>query len=98
MRDENAELPWHEQLGLVHVEEKPILLALYRDGTAEEPVGQVVAWAVAMPDGSAVVVPLDPADNRPILTTLRGVRRRWAPLLDATLVKVAGRETLPRAA
>ena len=51
-----------------------------------------------MPDGSAVVVPLDPADNRPILTTLRGVRRRWAPLLDATLVKVAGRETLPRAA
>ena len=91
MRDEDASAPWETRLSVVHVAEKPSLLALYRSG-------EVVAWTVALPDGSAVVVPLDPHDKRPILTTLRGVRRRWAPMLHATLVQVSGRETLRPAA
>lgn len=82
------------------------MLALYRDGGNDgrdagggaAGGGAVVAWAVALPDGAAVVVPLDAGDNRPILTTVRGLRRRWAPLLRATLVRVSGREVLNRAA
>jgi hypothetical protein len=48
-------------------------------------------WVVALPDGDAVVLP---AAGRPIFTTLVAVRRRWAPLMNAELVQVAGRDAL----
>jgi len=98
MRDDDGGPSWQTELHVVQVDQKPSLLALYRTNAAGGATGEVVAWAVALPDGAAVVVPLDPADKRPILTTLRGVRRRWAPMLDAILVKVTGRETLNPAA
>ena len=91
------QLPWQLHLGKVHVEEKPTLVGLYRDATADEP-GRLVAWVVALPEGGAVLLPVGGPDNRPILTTLRGVRRRWARALGAKLVRVTGREALNLAA
>jgi hypothetical protein len=91
------DLPWQLDLGQVHVDEKPTLVGLYRDGDGDEP-GRLVAWVVALPEGGAVLLPVDGPDRRPILTTLRGVRRRWARALGAKLVRVTGREALNLAA
>ena len=91
------DLPWQLHLGRVHVAEKPTLIGLYRDAHGDEP-GRLVAWVIALPDGGAVLLPVDGPDKRPILTTLRGVRRRWARALGAKLVRVTGREALHLAA
>jgi hypothetical protein len=91
--DADSELPWQLRLGRVHVDSKPTLVGLYRDASGDEQ-GRLVAWVIALPEGAAVVLPVDGPDKRPILTTLRGVRRRWARQLGATLVQVAGREAL----
>jgi hypothetical protein len=91
--DTHPELPWQLRLGRIHVDSKPTLVGLYRDASGTER-GRLVAWVVALPGGDAVVLPVDGPDKRPVLTTLRGVRRRWARLLGATLVQVAGREAL----
>ena len=88
-----GDLPWQLHLGRVHVEEKPTLVRLYRDATADEP-GQLVAWVVALPEGGAVLLPVDGPDRRSVLTTLRGIRRRWSRALGAKLVRVTGREAL----
>ncbi len=93
----DIEVPWQLLLGRIHVDEKPTLVGLYRAATGTEP-GRLIAWVIALPDGDAVLMPLDGPDRRPILTTLRGVRRRWARLLGADLVQVAGREALHLAA
>ncbi|MEV7229463.1 MULTISPECIES: hypothetical protein [Polymorphospora] len=86
-----AELPWQLSLGLVLVDEKPSLYALYDRGGMDDP-GRVAAWVVALPDGAAVLLPTeDGPQARPILTTLHQVRRRWSRLLQAELVQVAGR-------
>jgi hypothetical protein len=85
-----VDLPWQLNLGLVLVDAKPGLFGLYRRAEGAAP-GAVVAWVVALPDGDAVVLPTDaPA----IYTTLPDVRRRWAPLMRAELVQVAGRDAL----
>jgi len=84
------DLPWQLNLGLVLVDAKPGLFGLYRRGDDMQP-GEVVAWVVALPDGNAVVLP-DRA--QPIFTSLLEVRRRWAPLMGAELVQVAGRDAL----
>jgi hypothetical protein len=84
------DLPWQLNLGLVLVDAKPGLFGLYRRGDDMRP-GEVVAWVVALPDGNAVVLP-DRA--QPIFTSLLEVRRRWAPLMGAELVQVAGRDAL----
>jgi hypothetical protein len=78
--------------GLLLVDEEPATLALYRrddDGT-----GRVVAWVVAMPNGDALRMPADQPGGRPVYTTLANIRRRWADLMDAELVQVAGRQAL----
>lgn len=95
------ELPWQLSLGLVFVEEKPTLFALYQRGDSGS-TGRVSAWVLALPDGAAVLLPTDEGalagPPRPILTTLPNVRRRWARLMEAELVQVAGREALHTAA
>jgi hypothetical protein len=83
---------WPSQLGLLLVEDEPEVFALYRPGDDE--VASVVAWVLALPDGGAILVPIDEPGGRPIVTTLENVRRRWAPLMEAELVQVAGRQAL----
>jgi hypothetical protein len=79
-------------MGLLLVDEEPTVLALYRrddDGT-----GEVVAWVFALPSGDALMVPIATPGGRPLLTTLANIRRRWAALMEAELVQVAGRRSL----
>ena len=90
------EFPWQLGLGMVLVNEKPSLFALYHRGGYDS-VDQIAAWVIALPDGAAVLVPVGEGGDRsasPILTTLRSVRRRWVRLLGAELVQVTGREAL----
>jgi hypothetical protein len=94
---EVPELPWHLGLGLVLVDEKPAQYALYRRGDAQAR-GHVVAWLFVLPDGSAVLLPTEPAGARPILTTMASVRRRWVHVMEAELVQVVGRQPLNMAA
>jgi hypothetical protein len=84
------DLPWQLNLGLVLVDAKPGVFGLYRRGDDLSP-GEVVAWVVALPDGNAVVLP---DRGHPVFTSLAEVRRRWAPLMGAELVQVAGRDAL----
>lgn len=108
-----SELPWQLSLGLVLVDEKPTLFALYsrtepESSSPESPgyaaigpaaTGHVTAWVVALPDGAAVLLPTTGgAQARPILTTMHQIRRRWSRLMDAELVQVAGRQALHTAA
>ena len=94
---EVPELPWQLSLGLVFVEEKPCLYALYRRGESGT-AGRVVAWLVALPDGGAFLLPVDGAGARPITTTMANVRRRWVNVLEAELVQVVGRQPVHLAA
>lgn len=93
---------WPADLGLVLVDAEPTLFALYQrdsDDDGGEPVsGAVIAWVMVPSEAEALLVFVDRPDERPVLTTLASVRRRWAPLLDAELVEVAGPRTLRRAA
>jgi hypothetical protein len=93
------ELPWQLSLGLVLVDEKPTLFALYHRGE-HGASGHVAAWVVALPDDAAVILPIDGTGSpaRPVMTTLQNVRRRWCRLLEAELVQVAGRQALHLAA
>ncbi|GLH95878.1 hypothetical protein [Phytohabitans aurantiacus] len=86
-----SELPWQLDTGLVFVDERPIVFALYRRGDRDT-AGQVVAWLLVLPDGNAILQPTEGTPARPILTTLHSVRRRWIRLLDAELVQVVGRQ------
>lgn len=93
------EIPWQLGLGIVLVDEKPSLFALYHLGEGDSPIrdspGHIAAWVIALPDGAAVLLPTAGGPGRPVspvLTTLRNVRRRWARLMEAELVQVAGRE------
>jgi hypothetical protein len=95
------EIPWQLGLGIVLVNEKPSLFALYHPGEGDSPTddspGHVAAWVIALPDGAAVLLPTGGLTGQPVspvLTTLRSVRRRWARLMEAELVQVAGREAL----
>jgi hypothetical protein len=83
---------WTSQLGLLLVEDEPDVLALYRPN--DEEAAKVVAWVLVLPDGGAILVPVDEPGGRPIVTTLDNVRRRWTRLMDAELVQVAGRRSL----
>src|SRR4029453_15913541 len=79
-------------IGLPPGGEATSVLALYRrddDGS-----GDVVAWVFALPNGDALLVPIAISGGRPLLTTLANVRRRWAALMEAELVQVAGRRSL----
>lgn len=87
-----SELPWQLDTGLVFVDEKPSVFALYRRGDRET-AGQVAGWLFVVPGGDAVLLPTEGTPARPILTTLRSVRRRWLRLLEAELVQVVGRQT-----
>jgi hypothetical protein len=79
-------------MGLLLVDEEPTVLALYhRD---DDGAGQVVAWVLALPGGDALLMPIGSPGGRPVLTTLGNVRRRWAALMEAELVQVAGRRSL----
>jgi hypothetical protein len=83
---------WPNPLGLLLVENEPAVLALYRredDGT-----GDVVAWVVSFPNGEAILLPTEDPHGHSIRTTLESVRLRWADLLDAELVQVAGRRAI----
>ncbi|MFC0533648.1 hypothetical protein [Phytohabitans kaempferiae] len=83
------ELPWQLRLGLVYVDEKPTVFALYRrdeSGTG----GHVVAWLMALPGDEAVLIPIGETPSRPIVTTLELVQRRWLRLLESELVQVMG--------
>ncbi len=95
---EIRDLPWQLSLGLVFVDEKPTLFALYRRRSEGGAAGSVVAWVVALPDGAAVLLPADGHDIHPMFTTLVNVRNRWARLMRAELVQVAGRDALHMAA
>lgn len=87
---EFAELPWQLRLGLVFVDEKPTVFALYRRACGEAG-GKVTAWLIALPGDNAVLLPVDGnASTRPILTTLRSVRRRWLRVYESELVQVVG--------
>jgi hypothetical protein len=88
----SAAAGWPSQLGLLLVDEEPGALALYRRD--DEGTGRVVAWVLALPNGDALLVFADEPGGRPIVTTLASVRRRWADLMDAELVRVAGRKAL----
>jgi hypothetical protein len=80
------------QLGLLLIDEEPTTLALYRRD--DNGAGQVVAWVLVLPNGDALLVFADQPAARPVVTTLSSVRRRWADLMDAELVQVAGRRAL----
>lgn len=87
------ELPWQLELGRVLVDKKPSLLALCRSGDD----GRIAAWVLALPDGAAVLLPTTRDDEqaaRPVHTTVRNIRRRWARLFEADLVQVCGPEAL----
>jgi hypothetical protein len=84
-----SELPWQLRLGLVFVDEKPSVYALYRPAD-DEAEGRVVAWLFALPGDNAVLLPVGDRSSRPILTTLHNVRRRWLRLLESELVQVVG--------
>ncbi|GAA4680866.1 hypothetical protein [Phytohabitans rumicis] len=87
---ELPDLPWQLRLGLVFVDEKPTVFALYRRATGET-AGKVTAWLIALPGDNAVLLPVDgDASTRPILTTLHNVRRRWLRLYESELVQVVG--------
>lgn len=86
---ELPELPWQLRLGLVFVDEKPTIFALYRRddvGTG----GRVVAWLMVLPGDHAVLIPVDETPSRPIVTTLQNIQRRWLRVLEAELVQVVG--------
>ena len=83
------ELPWQLRLSLVFVDEKPTLFALYRRGE-DGADGRVVAWLMVLPGDHAVLIPVDESPSRPIVTTLRSVRRRWLRVLESELVQVVG--------
>ena len=51
-------VPWQLSLGRIHVDEKPTLVGLYRDG-ADGEEGRLVAWVLALPDGAAVILPVE---------------------------------------
>lgn len=87
-----AELPWQLDTGLVFVDEKPSVFALYRRGDRET-AGRVVGWLMVLPGGDAVLIPTEGPSDRPILTTLHNVRRRWLRLLEVELVQVVGQQT-----
>src|SRR5687768_7166446 len=84
-----AKLPWQLRLGLVYVDEKPSVYALYRPAD-DEAEGRVVAWLFALPGDNAVLLPVGGRSPRPIMTTLDNVRRRWLRLLESELVQVIG--------
>jgi hypothetical protein len=86
---ELPELPWQLRLGLVFVDEKPTLFALYRRGEGGTG-GRVVAGENHQPGDHAVLIPVDETPSRPIVTTLRSVQRRWLRLLESELVQVVG--------
>jgi hypothetical protein len=87
---ELPELPWQLRLGLVFVDEKPTVFALYRRANGETG-GKVTAWLIALPGDNAVLLPVDgDASTRPILTTLHSVRRRWLRVYESELVQVVG--------
>lgn len=86
---ELPELPWQLRLGLVFVDEKPTIFALYRRDHGGGG-GRVVAWLIALPGDDAVLLPVEDAPSRPIVTTLESVRRRWLRLLESELVQVVG--------
>jgi len=86
---ELPELPWQLRLGLVFVDEKPTLFALYRRGK-DGAGGRVVAWLMVLPGDHAVLIPVDETPSRPIVTTLRSVHRRWLRLFESELVQVVG--------
>lgn len=83
------ELPWQLRLGLVYVDERPTIFALYRRDT-DGAGGRVVAWLMVLPGDHAVLVPVGETPSRPIVTTLRSVQRRWLRLLESELVQVVG--------
>ena len=91
----DADHPRHLDLPLVLVEEKPTLLALYE---RDESGGRIAAWVIALPDGAAVLLSARDAHASPLRTTLANIRSRWAPLLDAELVQVIGRDAVHLAA
>jgi len=80
------------QLGLLLVEDEPAVLALYRRD--DDHSGDVVAWVFVLPGGEAILLPTEDSRGRSVRTTLENVRHRWADLMDAELVQVAGRRTL----
>ena len=84
------------QIGLLLVDDEPVVLALYRRGDGG--AGEVVAWVVLLPHGDAILLPTDDPHGHSIRTTLDNVRRRWVDLMDAELVQVAGRRALNLAA
>ncbi|MGI9003667.1 MAG: hypothetical protein ACR2GH_18775 [Pseudonocardia sp.] len=58
-----------------------------------EPRRGVTAWVFALPDGQAYVISIDEDDDSSggmiISTSLDNVASRWAPLMDAKLVRVS---------
>ncbi|BCB85043.1 hypothetical protein [Phytohabitans suffuscus] len=89
---ELPELPWQLRLGLVFVDEKPLLFAFYRRDE-EGSGGRVVAWLMVLPGDHVVLIPVDGTPSRPIVTTLVSVRRRWLRLFESELVQVVGPQT-----
>ena len=69
--------------------DRPSLFALYRSAVdATHGTGTVIAWVVALTDGTAVLLPVGDPVGDPIRTTIHSARRRWAPLWDAELIAV----------